>query len=133
MKFIFFIFLMLLDTAHAEVKEFNLDLLRLKDYRDPYYPGKDDFKSYVGLNWNVGAYDRLFWDNTVFMYSDSYQVRNVGWKFDAGLKLTDNFSLIYHHLSRHDLDHAREDLEFGGNRPKFPIENSFGVRVDFKK
>lgn len=114
----------------AEVTELSLDYRKMKDKRDPYFPDKTDWTNYVGLNWGVRGYKLLFWDNQVFFYGDDAQVRKVGWHFTSGVHVTDFIDLTYHHESEHSADMGRYE-EPGIVKPRFPLENSYGVRFNF--
>lgn len=118
--------------ANAEVRQLSLDVRKMKDARLAYYPNKNDFTSYVGLNWDVGHKLGLgldtFWENRTYFYGDSAQVRYIGWEFDVGVG-TDKIQLIYHHHSEHRADSDRYGQYSTG--AKFPLENSFGVKLCF--
>ncbi len=130
MKYLIFL-LLWCGEVQAEVTQLSLDVRKFGGaIRDPYYPGKDDFENYVGLNWDLMGFQTLTWENTVYFYGDDAQVRKVGWHFDVGLKLNEYFTVIHNHQSDHDVDHDRNDPQFG-NRPKFPLQNSYGLRFNF--
>ena len=119
--------------AQAEVRELSLDVRKISEMRHAYYPGKEDFKNYVGLNWDVGTEIPstpidLYWDNRTYFYGDSAQVRHVGWEFEAGVG-SKYAKLFYYHHSEHRMDSDRFDKYATG--AKFPIENSVGVRLCF--
>jgi len=116
----------------VEARELSMDVRKISILRDGYYPGKDDWYSYVGLNWNVSSYRILYWENTVFFYGDRSQVRKIGWHYNLGAHVTNYVDFYWHHESEHDADHAQNDADFPG-RGRFPIENSYGIRVNFLK
>lgn len=115
-----------------EAKELSLDLRKVSIKRDPYYVNKDDWYSYVGLNWDISILSYMFWDNKVFFYGDRAQVRKIGWHYDMGIRVTNQIDFYWHHESEHDADHDKADPDFP-ERGRFPIENSYGVRLKFLK
>lgn len=130
MKYLVFLVMLFSSIARAEVTELSLEAGRLKDARLPYFPGKQDFQNYVGLNWGLQGYKILYLDSTAFFYGDEAQVRYVGLHFTSGFHLTENISVFYKHKSEHAVDEAKNDPMYP-NRGKFPIENSFGFKLDF--
>ena len=131
---IFICILACFSELQAKVTELSLDIKQIKEMRHAYYPGKTDWYSYVGLNWDVSAFpilgmDRLIWENTTFFYGDRSQVRHIGWHSTLGLPINNAVMIYYHHKSEHDADHGQNDPQFP-DRARFPLENSIGVRIN---
>ena len=121
--------LFLSSLASAEVTQLSLEVRQMKKYRDPYFPGKEDWRGYAALNWDVLYWDRLFWENKTYFYGDYSQVRKIGWQYDLGLRFN-SVDVFYHHRSEHDADHGSEET---GRITGFPLEDSFGVKINLLK
>lgn len=130
MKYLVFLVMMFSSVGYAEVTELSLDGRKMKDARLPYFPGKTDFENYVGLNVRVQGWKFIFTDLNAYFYGDEAQVRYVGLKFTSGFHLNEYVDINYHHESSHSADQARNDPLYP-DRAKFPIENSFGFRINF--
>ena len=98
-------------------------------FRDSYFPGKRDWRGYAGLNWDISLWKYVFWDNKTYFYGDDAQVRKIGWQYDLGLRF-EAVDIFYHHLSEHDADHGKDET---GRIEKFPLENSYGIRINLLK
>lgn len=114
-----------------DLETFNMEYYRLDAYRDDYasyaLDTNESWKDGAATNFNLTllAYDqyRIYMDNRVHMEDTNSQVRHVGWEWETGvdLKLIDIF---WHHHSQHVLD-----ATVPGER--YPLENYYGVRVNF--
>lgn len=117
-------------VSEARVKELSLEIRKIETLRHAYYPEKDDFFGYVGLNWAIENKKQwLYWDNTVAFYGDKSQVRHIFWEYRVGLKATKWLDIFYYHKSEHTADANRDDI---GHPSKFPLQNSIGVKIDMK-
>lgn len=121
--------LLLSQSASAEVKQLSLELRHTKVFRDPYFPDKSDWLGYVGLNWDTMFWEMLFWNNKTYFYGDRSQVRKIGWEYDLGLRF-DAVDVFYHHRSEHDADHGPAET---GRISRFPLEDSYGIRINLLK
>lgn len=109
-------------TNMIDIEKLSVEHKWYDTNRDPYFPDKTDWETKTGLYWNVRLY-RIFWDNNVHMSMDSSQVRTVGWQYVIGFHVTTWFDLVKDHHSRHVLEGVQND--------KFPVEDSYGFRINF--
>lgn len=109
-----------------KVEEMYVEYRKYEAYRNTYYPPEKDDWTHTGeFHYTVSVLNRLYWQNNFHMSMDSTpQVRHGGWEYYMGLRIFKSFHLVKYHHS----EHVFED-KF--NR-KFPVEDSYGVRVYFK-
>lgn len=122
---ILLVFLLAPGWVLSDVSKLSLEARKIKTLRHPYYPLKDDWRGYMGLNWEYTK-GWLFHDNRVFYYGDKSQVFSIGWEFEIGYT-SKYFDIYWHHLSEHVADHNREDIQ---HVAKFPLEDSIGFRLN---
>jgi hypothetical protein len=120
-----------------ELRKFSMDAWRTADHRDSYMQYDDPDDSDRGEYWVGGAaanFDLdlvrygsygLYWDNSVPMYGTNSQVREVGWRWELGVKLGDHFQVWHRHESRHVLDAQRDE--------KYPLSNDYGMTITFHR
>jgi len=109
-----------LDTTHLSLEVRKMDTVGHK--RHAYYPEKDDWRGYVGLNWNVES-GYWYWNNRTYFYGDQSQVRHIGWEWESGFHYKGLYLFWYHHS-----EHTADDVSATG--AKFPLEDSLGVRIE---
>lgn len=115
--------------AQSKINGLSLEIKRMLFLRHAYYPEKSDWRGFVGLNWNISnKNDWLYWDNQSAFYGDNSQVRHIFWQYEVGFRY-ETVDVFYYHKSEHTADANREDI---GHPSKFPLEDSFGIRINFK-
>lgn len=78
----------------------------------------------TAIGMNLTILGPVYWKNYIHGHSTSAQFRLVGWKSELGVRLFNIVELAYHHHSQHILDDKHKHM-------KFPVEDSFVVRVYF--
>lgn len=107
----------------VDTNKLSLEHKKYQINYDPYFPGMEQkWSTKTNLYWDVRIY-RIFWDNDLHMGMDQSQVRSVGWKYVIGIHVFDWLDLVKDHHSRHVLEETREY--------HFPVEDSYGLRVNF--
>lgn len=106
------------------VEEAYIEHRQIEHWRNPYYPGKDDWLSTSEFHMTFHVLERLYLDNNFHISMEPGQIRHGGWEYWLGLRVHPNIHLVKHHHSEHTFD--RE------TKPRFPVEDSYGVRVYFK-
>lgn len=152
MWIIFLLFLMSNKLFAVEYHLLELDKLSLeykqhRNYRDAYFPqyetvegectkSKECMKYGAGLNFDLNVlrvFDKsLSWKNTVDMDATNRQVRQVGWRWEAGLFLG-KVDIFYRHHSRHLMEGQTEQYtSFGELEPiKYPLRDEYIFRMNF--
>lgn len=102
--------------------------------RDPLTPDIDCDK-YVGrvqTNFNLRILEVFYWNNNVHTEGVVAKVETVGWHWELGLHLLDNVDLFHEHHSRHRMDDTTPiDYDGNGKPDKFPVEDSYGIKLIF--
>lgn len=102
--------------------------------RDPLTPDIDCDK-YTGraaVDFQVRALEVFYWKNYVHTEGVEAQVKTVGWQWELGLDASSQVSFFYQHHSRHRMDDANPiDYDKNGQPDKFPVEDSYGIRLHF--
>jgi hypothetical protein len=127
-------------TANADVFEIRELYLINKNFFEgsrSFYISESDIENRdldreVSLFWNIDLIDGMFYfDNQLISYTDrnsesgeTDQFRFMGWHFKFGARITSFLDVGYAHFSGHLLD-----AEYP--RMKFPVEDSWYVRIDF--
>lgn len=112
-------------TYHVlDVEKFAFEHKWADKIRDPYIPDEKNWRIKDNLYWNVSIGHIFFWDNNVEMYSTDTHVLSVGWQFYMGFHVNDWLDLVKDHHSRHVLEQSRPTAAF-------PVEDSYGFRLNF--
>lgn len=109
-----------------KVDEMFVEYRKVQGLRDPYYSKEQNSNwTQVGeFHLQLSALRRVYWNNNFHLRMDQSQVRHVGWEYTMGAKVTDWFHIIKYHHSQHCTECVRPE--------RFPVEDSYGVRVYFK-
>ncbi len=104
------------DVHAFSLKKFSLDIGKIADNTDSYFPYADPDDDTTAEKWygtvatkfdidllKVGDWG-LFWNNRVFGDGTRKQFRQVGWEFRAGIQLGRKLTLYFDHTSRHILE-----------------------------
>lgn len=122
----------------------TLDLMALKVTkftcnRDPQIPELEcsDWRGRVAAQFDLGLLKYGFWRNDVHAEGTEAKFMTVGWHWELGAKLGKQVELIYEHHSRHTMDKEQPyswtpDTDYL-RQNKYPVEDSFGVRIIFYK
>lgn len=71
-------------------------------------------------------------NNTVHTEGTESQLQTVGWHYEMGIRMNSQISIFHEHHSRHRLDSEVADTgRDPSSRTKFPVEDSYGVRLQF--
>ena len=110
-----------------KVDEMYIEYRKYQTLRDPYYPPeKDNEWDWTSeFHWKVSTFKRLYWDNNFQIRMDQSQIRHGGWEYYLGVKTFDWLDIIKYHHSQHC-------FECENDKRRFPVEDSYGVRVYFK-
>lgn len=131
----FFVLIGLTDIAQADqtlpyhvlnVEKFSYEHKWTDKVRDPFIPNERNWRYKDNLYWNVSIFKEFFWDNNVEMYSTDSKVLSVGWQFYMGVRVTDWLDIVKDHHSRHVMEEERPSHSF-------PVEDSYGFRLNFIK
>lgn len=109
------------------VEEMYVEYKKYEAYRNPYYPpDKSDWTHKAEFHWTVNIGNRLYWKNNFHISMDQTpQVRHGGWEYYLGMKIFSWLDAVKYHHSEHVFEDKFKDK-------KFPVEDSYGVRVYFK-
>ena len=138
MKVLFCLFIMFSSFAQAEVHSLNLEMKRLPFQRDYFIPGETSWDHEVSLNMDVrlpfklsnSGYLRSM-PTYVFLESDitgqfrDDRARNIWWDYTLGVSVFNWLSLVWDHRSQHTVDEKVFE--------KYPVRDSYGIRIDFVK
>jgi hypothetical protein len=110
-------------SAHAAPQAYHLSLQlsRAPFNRDLLFPDQTSWDYETRLRWDVG-WGRWFSDNVVTGRTFNSRYRYVSWEFETGFRLINGLDAIWHHHSQHAIDL---------DRSKFPVIDSYGVRLTF--
>ncbi len=119
--------------VQAEVYSLNLELKRMPFQRDYFIPDETSWDHEVSLNMDVRLPFKVSRSlpTYVFLESDvtgqfrNSRARNMWWDYTLGVSVFDWLSLVWDHRSQHTLDEKFHD--------KYPVRDSYGVRIDFVK
>lgn len=108
------------------IKEMYIEYRDIQNWRNPYYGAKDDWKFTSEFQSTVEVYELLYHTNKFHFSMDRSQIRHAGWEYYLGFRLTKWLRIFKYHHSEHMLEQEPEQV---GNI--FPVEDSYGVRIDF--
>ena len=120
---IFLLLLLFCTPLHAEVRELSLDLKRMPFQRDFIFPEQTAWGHEVKLTADVSLW-RYFQDNQIIGRTYGDRFRYVSWEFDHGFHILPWLDVIHSHKSEHAMDIYVA---------KFPVRDSYGVRLRFKE
>lgn len=107
-----------------EIKHLSTDFRSVQpNGRRAMWDDDKEFTSYVGLNWNVGFGDIIFWDNRTYFYGDGAKVQEIGWEYKFGVNLTSKVNVHWFHHSEH-----WADIKPYPNK-KFPVTDAIGINI----
>jgi hypothetical protein len=108
-------------VAEAKVRELSLDLKRMPFQRDFLFPDRTNWGHEVSLiaDMNIG---RWFIDNKIIGRTYDSRFRYIAWDYDTGFNVLPWLDILWSHKSEHALDLYRD---------KFPVRDSYGIRLKF--
>lgn len=113
-------------AAPLSVDKFYIEYRNYTALRDPYFPGKEDWKRRGEFHFNLGLLNsRIYMENNLHLTMDSTQVREAGWEYTVGVRTFKWLDIVKYHHSRHSLEAVQSQ--------RFPVEDSYGVRIFFIK
>lgn len=123
----------------AEFKLIDLDSFDMKAAkfganRDPLTPdiAPDKYVGRVESDFKLRILEVFYWDNQVHTEGVEAKVQTVGWHWELGLRINKQFSIFHEHHSRHRMDDATPiDYDRDGQPDKYPVEDSYGIRMNF--
>jgi hypothetical protein len=118
------------DSAGVKVAQFGCN-------REPMTPQIDchDYTGRVAIELDLRVLEAGYWKNNIHTEGLEAQVKTVGWHWEMGLHLTPKLDAFYEHHSRHVMEGAQPQY-YDPNRDqafkqKFPVEDSYGIRLHF--
>lgn len=112
---------------------FDMKGARFGYNRDPLTPDIEGHQ-YIGrieTDFQLRILEVGYWKNSVHTEGTAGQLQTVGWHYELGLRLTPYLSPFYEHHSRHRMDSTIPDYNQDGRPDKFPVEDSYGIRLHF--
>lgn len=127
------------NTAFAEFRLLDLDYFDMRGARfganrDPLTPDipSEDYTGRVSTQFNLRLLEVGYWDNRVHTEAIQSKVQTVGWHWELGIRLTNTISFFHEHHSRHRMDDVYPyDYDGNGKPDKFPVEDSYGIKLIF--
>ena len=113
-----------LDDGAVDLQEVKVGFIKMLDGTDDEIrslniPG-DALTSRLNLNVNTNLMVYGFWNNEIHSATDNSQFREVGYKTNLGIRLTDYLDVSFYHHSQHVLDSVSS----------FGYETEDGVQID---
>lgn len=142
---ILFAFIVLFMSSMAEagqyrlldVDQLNMELAQFGCNRDPMVPEIEcgDWRGRAEINADLRLITYMYWKNRVHGEGTNAAFKSVGWNYELGINVSKYIDVFYLHHSRHPLDqgnavHTSSDGSYT-LRNKFPVEDSYGVRLIF--
>ena len=108
-----------------EVDKFDMRAQKFSYRRDPYTErNPTDWVYRAAMDFNLSVAKYGFWENELHMEAVEGAPKTLGWHWFAGARLGGGVDAIWEHHSQHVMEE-----EIKGK--KFPIEDSFGIRLKF--
>jgi hypothetical protein len=110
---------------------FDFRAAKFGDNRDPLTPdiSPREYSGRLATEFQMRLLEVIYWKNYVHTEGTEAKVQTVGWQWELGLRITDQISAFYEHHSRHRLDTSNPDLDQNLKPRKFPVEDSYGIRL----
>jgi len=108
----------------ADVQYLNLEAKRIPFQRDYYYPGMTEWGHEISLNMKTSI-GKVWLESDITGQSRHSRFRNIWWDYTLGITTTDWLDIVWDHRSQHSLDMQ--------NDSKYPVRDSYGIRIYFKK
>ena len=123
-------------TKAVKITTFSLDLMKIKNNRDPMLADipSEEFGYHVAMNTGLEVWSTLFYNSSMGFETAYSKVMAVGWEYNWGIHLFPYLDLFAHHHSRHSADRpnsaqlhpAAKNIEH-----RFPVEDFYGIRINF--
>ena len=107
-----------IDESYVEYRKFQ-------DYRNPYIPEEKNWDFMGNFHNTYSLFKVIYWDTDLHLAANHSQVLYGGLEYRLGIHITDNLDVFKYHASDHIFDHTETN--------KFPVQDSYGIRVYFKK
>jgi len=109
--------------------EFSIEYFKYEARRDAYYPEYPTQGRWEGgskVNYTLGIFPGLYWRNTLFFSYEKQggQIRDAGWDFELGARVTKWLDVYRYHRSSHGLEYIHPD------NTKFNVVDTYGIRIN---
>jgi len=126
--------------SYLNLDRFSLKVMHMTGNRDPMIPEipVDKWMGRVAAEFDLSLIDDvLFWRNDVHGEAALGKFMTLGWRYELGLYLGPHVEAFWEHHSRHTLD-VEPGIYYDRLRnevlqSRFPVEDSFGLRITFYK
>jgi hypothetical protein len=115
----------LLDGKFLNVDESFIEYRKYEDYRNPYITNVTDWDFTGHFHNTYSIYKIIFWQTDLHLSATKEQVRYAGLEYYLGIHILPWLDAGRYHDSEHNMDHSSEF--------KYPVEDSYFIRVYFKK
>lgn len=116
-----------------DLDSFDMRAAKFGCNRDPLTPdiGCHQYLGRVATDFNLRIMEVGYWNNEVHGEGTESQFQTMGWHWELGLRLTNQISIYHEHHSRHRLDSTGPDYNQDERSDGFPVEDSYGIRMQF--
>lgn len=120
-----------------DLDSFSMTAAKFGDNRDPMLPQQQqgDWTGRAAAEFNLRLAEVFYWNNNVHTEGVSAQVKTVGWHWELGLHASKYLDFFYEHHSRHVMEGSSPqyiDPSTGiATDQKYPVEDSYGIRLKF--
>lgn len=108
-----------------KLNEMYVEYRKFEDYNNPYMPEQNNWQFTGEFHNKVNAFNLIFWDTNLHLSMADNRVRYVGLEYYLGAHLTPWLDVLRFHHSQHVLEQT--------SNVHFPLEDSYGFRVYFKR
>ena len=115
----------LVEDNWLKVEESYVEYRKYKDYRNSYVSDEKRWDFTGHFNTTYTAFTRIFWQTDLHLNATKDQVLYGGLEYRLGIHVMPYLDIFKYHLSEHVFDRK-------GTSDKFPVEDSYGLRVYFK-
>ena len=107
-----------LDEMYVEYRKFET-------YKNPYMPDQKDWQFTGEFHNKMSAFNLVYWDTNLHLSAANDRIRYVGLEYELGAHVLPWLDTFKYHHSQHMLEETTEI--------HFPLEDSYGFRVYFKR
>jgi hypothetical protein len=122
---------LLLDHLYSgdflKVEEMYIETKKYDTYRNAYLPEEKKWNFSTEFHNNLSIFEKGYLNTNLHMSMDESQIRYAGLQYTLGAKLLPWLHAVKYHHSSHVLE-----KDVPGNKV-FPVEDSYGIRIYFKK
>lgn len=120
-----------LSWTPVQLDKFDLRIMKFTGNQDPMTPEIDPerYKYRAAADFDISLLGIGFWENQIHTEAVEHAVKSVGWHWNLGVRITSWLDAMYEHHSRHVLDQEQYLRKEWEESPKFPVEDSYGLRI----